>query len=46
MDGQRETLVPSKLDYVTLLFHQTNNTELKSIIRSNAFIYGNKIDYP
>ena len=29
MGGQREILIPSRLEYVTLLSHQTNNTELK-----------------
>ena len=45
MGNQRETLIPSKLNYITLFSHQTNNTELKSIIESNASIYDNRIDY-
>jgi len=45
MGNQYETLIPSKLKYITLLFHQTNNTELKSIIGFNAPIYDNTIDY-
>ena len=45
MGNQRKTLIPSKLKYITLLSHQTNNTELKSTIGSNASIYDNTIDY-
>ncbi len=45
MGNQYKTLIPSKLKYITLLSHQTNNTELKSIIEFNAFIYDNRIDY-
>ncbi len=45
MGNQRETLIPSRLKYITLLSHQTNNTKLKSIIGFNAFIYNNIIDY-
>ncbi len=45
MGGQRETLTPSRLKYTTLSFHQTNDTELKSTIKSNASIYNNTIDY-
>jgi len=28
MGNQRQTLIPSRLKYITLLSHQTNNTEL------------------
>ncbi len=28
MNGQRETLIPSKLKYITLIFHKTNNNKL------------------
>ncbi len=42
MGNQRKTLDPSRLKYITLLSHQTNNAELK-IIRFNTSIYGNTI---
>jgi len=45
MGNQYETFIPSRLKYITLLSHQTNNTELKSIIGFNAFIHNNTIDY-
>ncbi len=45
MDNQYETLIPSKVNYITLIFHKTNNTELKSIIGFNIFIHNNIIDY-
>ncbi len=45
MGNQHETLIPSRLEYITLLSHQTNNTEIKSIIGFNAFVYNNTIDY-
>jgi len=45
MGNQRETLIHSRLKYITLLSHQTNNTELKSIIGFNTSIYHNTIDY-
>lgn len=32
MGNQCETLIPSKLSYITLLSQQTNNSEVKSII--------------
>ncbi len=41
MGNQRQTLIPSKLDYVPLAFHETNNTKLKLIIRANISIYDN-----
>ncbi len=44
MSNQCETLIPSKLNHITLLSHQTNNSELKSIIEFDAFIYDNTID--
>ncbi len=45
MGSQRETLNPSKLKYVTLLSHETNNSEVKSIIGFNVFIYNTIVDY-
>ncbi len=45
MGNQCETIIPSRLNYVTLLSHQTNNTELKSIIAFNASIHNNIIDH-
>lgn len=45
MGNQRETLIPSRLKYITLLSHQTNNTELKSTTRFNVSIYNSTIDY-
>ncbi len=45
MGGQRKTLIPSKLKYITLLSHQINNSEVKSIIGFNLSIYNNTIDY-
>ena len=45
MGNQRETLIPSGLKYITLLSHQTNNSEVKSTIGFNTFIYDNIIDY-
>jgi len=45
MGNQRETIIPSRLNYVTLFSHQTNNTKLKSLIGLNASIYDNIIDY-
>ena len=45
MGNQSQTIIPSKLNYFTLLSHQTNNTEPKSTIGFNAFICNNTIDY-
>ncbi len=45
MGNQYETLIPSKLKYITLLSHQTNNTKLKLTIGFNASTYNNTIDY-
>ena len=45
MGNQRETLIPSRRKYITLLSHQTNNTELESMIGFNASIYNNTIAY-
>jgi len=45
MGNQRQTLIPSRLKYITLLSHQANNTELKSTIGFNASIYNSTIDY-
>ncbi|GAI94363.1 unnamed protein product [marine sediment metagenome] len=45
MGGQRETLLPPRLNYITLLSHQTNYSKLKSIIGFNAPIYNNTVDY-
>ena len=45
MGNQCETFIPSRLKYITLLSHQTNNSQFKSIIGLNAFIYDGGIDY-
>ena len=45
MGNQRENLIPSKLKYITLLSHQTNNTELESIIGLNTFLRNNIMNY-
>ena len=45
MGNQYETLIPSRLKYITLLSYQTNNTEVKSIIGFNTSIYNSGIDY-
>ncbi len=45
MGGQSETLIPSRLKYITLLSHQTNNTELKSTIGFNAPVCNNTMSY-
>lgn len=45
MDNQCETLIPCRLEYVPLLFHPTNNSQLESMIGFNASIYNNAIDY-
>ena len=45
MGNQRETSIPSRLEYITLLSGQTNNTKLKLIIGFSAFIYSYTIDY-
>ncbi len=45
MGNQYETIIPSRLNYITLLSLQTNNTERKSTIGFNASIYDNTIDY-
>jgi len=45
MGNQHETLIPSRLEYVTSLSHQTDNSQFKSIIGFNAFVYNNVIDY-
>ncbi len=45
MGDQRENLIPSRFNYITLLSHQTNNSEVKSTIGFNAFIYDSAIDY-
>jgi len=42
MGNQYETLIPPKLNYITLLSHQANNTELKSMIGFNASICNNE----
>ena len=41
MGSQHETLIPSRLEYKTLLSHQTNNTEFESIIGLNTFLPNN-----
>ena len=45
MGNQRETLIPSRLKYITLLSHQTNNSELKSTIGFNTLLHNSGIDY-
>ncbi len=45
MGNQYETLIPSRLNYITLLSHQTNNSELKSTVGFNASNYNDIIDY-
>ncbi len=45
MGNQYETLVPSKLNYITLLSHKTNNTKVKLIIGFNVPTYDNRIGY-
>ncbi len=45
MGNQYETLIPSRLKYTTLLFHQASNTELKSTIGFSISIHNNRIDY-
>ena len=45
MRNQYETLIPSRLKYITLLSHQANNTELKLVIGFNAFIYTSTTNY-
>ena len=45
MDNQYKTLIPSKLNYITLLSYQTNNAKLKLTMAFNTFIYNNTIDY-
>jgi len=37
MGNQCETFIPSRLEHIALLPHQTNNSELKSIIGFNTF---------
>lgn len=45
MNGQRKTIIPSKLDYIPLIFHKTNNTKPKVTIEFSISIYDNMIDY-
>ncbi len=45
MGNQCQTLIPSSVEYMTLLSHQTNNCQFKSIIGFNASTYDNGIDY-
>ncbi len=44
MGNQYETLIPSRLKHISLLSHQTNNSQVKSI-KLNASIYNNTMDY-
>ena len=44
MGNQRQTLIPSKLKYITLTFHKTNNNKLEPTIGFNASIYDNAIE--
>jgi len=45
MGNQCETSIPSRLKYITLLSHQTNNSQFKLIIGFNAFIYDSAKNY-
>jgi len=45
MGDQGETLISFRLKHVTLLSHQTNNFQFKSIIGVNASIDNSAIDY-
>ena len=45
MGNQCETLIPSRPKYMTLLSHQANNSQFKSIIGFNTFIYNDIMDY-
>ena len=45
MDNQYENLIPSKLEYITLLSDKTNNTKVELIIGFNSFIYDDIIGY-
>jgi len=45
MGNQHETLIPSRLDYITSLSHETNNTQPGLTLGFNASIYDNSIDY-
>jgi len=45
MGNQCETLIPSRLEDITFLSHQTNDTELKSAIVFNASIHDNTINH-
>lgn len=45
MSNQYESLIPSKLNYIPLTFHKTNNNKLKLTIGFNICIYDSEIDY-
>ncbi len=45
MDNQYETLIPSRLEDITLFSHQTNSSKPKSIIGFNTSIYSNIMEY-
>ena len=45
MGNQYETIIASRLKYITLLSRQTNNSEVKSIVGFNTSTYNNTIDY-
>ncbi len=45
MGNQYENLIPSRLNYIPLLSHKTNNTKLKLIIEFDASIYNNTRNY-
>ncbi len=45
MGNQRETLISSRLKYITLLSHQTNNSQFKSIIGFNVLVYNSATNY-
>ena len=45
MGNQYKTLIPSRLEYISLTLHKTNTTKLKLTIELNISIYDNIINY-
>jgi len=45
MRNQYETLIPSRLKYISLTFHKTNNSKLELTIEFNTSIHDNIIHY-
>ncbi len=43
MGNQYQSIVPSKLNYITLLSHRTNDTELTSTVEFNTSGYDDAI---